>query len=76
MLTAEIVMDDADGMVSSSLSPESERVLPRTSVSVQGTDGKVTLTIRASDVSAMRAALNSYLGWMKITEDIGKMVKE
>jgi len=33
-------------------------------------NGQVVLDIQTSDLSAMRAALNSYLRWVKITKDI------
>jgi len=35
----------------------------------------VIIKVEAKDVSAMRAALNSYLGWIRITEDIKEMTK-
>jgi len=55
------------------LSPEVGRELPRTETNISRDGDTVTMNVIAKDVSAMRAALNSYLGWIRITEDIGKM---
>ena len=73
MLTAEITLEGSADAVLSALSPEIGRELPRTE-SIMTRDGD-TLTIRigAADTSAMRAALNSYLGWIRITENINGM---
>lgn len=64
-----IETDDAE-TIKSALEPEMGRELPRTQVSMDCTDGTVTIHFEATDTSAMRAALNSYLGCIKITEDI------
>ena len=74
MHSATLTLENA-GTVIESLSPESRRALPRTEVLVSGDGGKVTLTVRAADTSAMRAALNSYLGFIRITEDIGNITR-
>ena len=67
-----IETDDA-GPVSAALRPEAGRELPRTHVSIEDSEGLVTIRIEAADTSAMRAALNSYLGCIKITEDINRI---
>ncbi len=76
MLSAElrIVSDDVETIISS-LRPEAGRELPRTriSTSVSGNTGFVM--IEADDSTAMRAALNSYLGCIRITENISRMAK-
>ncbi|MBE6525167.1 MAG: hypothetical protein IJF47_06830 [Candidatus Methanomethylophilaceae archaeon] len=64
-----IETDDAETIVSA-LKPEMGRELPRTQVSMDCDGKNVTITFDATDTSAMRAALNSYLGCIKITEDI------
>ncbi|MDY0293697.1 MAG: KEOPS complex subunit Pcc1 [Candidatus Methanomethylophilaceae archaeon] len=69
-----IESDSSDAIVSA-IGPEAGRELPRTQVSVGGSDGRVTLDIRASDSSAMRAALNSYLECIRITEEIEKITR-
>ncbi len=75
MLNAELRIETpAAGMVSDALRPEASRDLPRTHVTIEDTDdGLVTVRIEAADTSAMRAALNSYLGCIKITEDINRI---
>ena len=65
---------DADAILKS-LKPEAGRELPRTRVKVSGNGDETVIEIEANDTSAMRAALNSYLGCIKVTEDIGKIVK-
>lgn len=72
--TMRIVSADAETIVSS-LKPESGRELPRTHVSVYGSEGTAVIEIEATDTSAMRAALNSYLECIRITEDIGKITR-
>lgn len=68
-----------DGTVAEStvpaIEPETGREIPRTKVSV-GYDGDVAvIDIQASDTTAMRAALNSYLECIRIVEDIDKLAK-
>jgi len=73
MLNAALrVTGDAD-VILSTLSPEIGRGLPRTDTNIILDGDTVTIKVSAKDVSAMRAALNSYLGWIRITEDIKKM---
>ena len=74
MLVATLRTDD-DGTIASSLRPEAERSLPRTETSITETSGTTILKVTASDVSAMRAALNSYLAFIRVTEDIGKLTR-
>ncbi len=59
-----------------SLAPEVGREIPRTRVELLSEDEAVILKIDAADISALRAALNSYLRWMKISEEIGKIAGE
>jgi len=73
MLTASITLDDRS--VIAALRPESERSLPRTSVRISEDGGGVRITISADDTTAMRAALNSYLGWIRITENIDEILR-
>ena len=76
MLSAEIkiVSDESDAIISS-LRPEAARELPRTRVSI-GKDGENGIVrIVAEDTTAMRAALNSYLGCIRIAENIEKITK-
>ena len=76
MLSARlrIVSPDA-GAIASSLKPEAGRELPRTTVGIERSGDTVLVSIDAKDTTAMRAALNSYLGCVRITEDISKITK-
>ena len=57
------------------ISPEAGRELPRTEVSIGHEGDDAAIRIVATDSSAMRAALNSYLECIKIIEDIDKLAK-
>jgi KEOPS complex subunit Pcc1 len=77
MLSAVVNIESADAdTVLASLRPETGRELPRTHVEVRSGEGTVTLDIRAADASAMRAALNSYLECIRITEEIQKITSD
>jgi KEOPS complex subunit Pcc1 len=60
----------------SALSPEVGREIPRTRVSLTSEGDEIILNVEASDLGALRAALNSYLRWISISEEIGNMVGE
>ena len=62
------------GTMLASLAPEAGREPPRTRVSLSCEGDTLTAVFEASDASAMRAALNSYLRCMRITEDISKVI--
>lgn len=72
--TLKVVSADA-GTVASAITPEAGRELPRTRVHVTAGKGETVVEITASDTSAMRAALNSYLECIRITEDIERITK-
>jgi len=76
MFAAEIriTSDDASGIISA-LSPEAGRELPRTKAGVRMENGIGVIELTASDASAMRAALNSYLECIRITEDINRITR-
>jgi tRNA threonylcarbamoyladenosine modification (KEOPS) complex Pcc1 subunit len=74
MITATLRADD-DGTIAASLRPEAGRPLPRTRTSVEETDGTTVLRITATDVPAMRAALNSYLGFIRVTDDMDRLIR-
>jgi KEOPS complex subunit Pcc1 len=73
MLSATLTVTDDAKIVLSTLSPETGRELPRTDTNIILDGDTVTIRVNAKDASAMRAALNSYLGWIRITEDIRNM---
>jgi KEOPS complex subunit Pcc1 len=55
------------------ISPEAGREIPRTKVQADLEGDKMVLRIEARDLPALRAALNSYLRWIKIAEDMNRM---
>lgn len=56
-----------------SISPEAGREIPRSRVRGQMEEGELVLRIEADDLAALRAALNSYIRWMIVAEDMSKM---
>ena len=76
MLRAELRIEglSADTAVAA-ISPEAGRELPRTSTEILQEDGEAMIRITASDTSAMRAAVNSYLECIKVVEDIGELTR-
>lgn len=62
--------------VMGALAPEAGREIPRTRVKLARVDGGLLLDVEATDLGALRAALNSYLRWIGISEEIGNMVGE
>lgn len=55
------------------ISPEAGREIPRSRVSGSMDDGELVLKVEADDLAALRAALNSYIRWMIVAEDMSKM---
>jgi tRNA threonylcarbamoyladenosine modification (KEOPS) complex Pcc1 subunit len=54
--------------VEEALRPEAAREVPRAHADVhRGPGGSLELTISARDSGAMRAALNTYLGWIHLS---------
>jgi len=49
------------------LSPEAAREVPRARTTVHRTGSTVELRVSARDAGAMRAALNTYLGWVSLS---------
>jgi tRNA threonylcarbamoyladenosine modification (KEOPS) complex Pcc1 subunit len=49
------------------LRPEAAREVPRARTTVRRAGRAVLLRIEASDAGAMRAALNTYLGWVALS---------
>jgi KEOPS complex subunit Pcc1 len=73
MLSAVLRVTGGADVILSTLSPEIGRELPRTESDITRNGDMVTIKVLAKDPSAMRAALNSYLGWIRITENIREM---
>lgn len=74
MVVAEVRVDvpeGVSGLIGESLSPEIERPTSgRSSVAVSVVGGRVVISVEASDVAALRAALNSYLRWVGAILDV------
>lgn len=74
MLSATLVLSGPGApTVFGSISPEVGRELPRTQVRAALEGERMMLEIEARDLPALRAALNSYLRWIKIAEDMNHM---
>lgn len=52
------------------LEPESRRAIPRTTVKMKVQGDKFILRIDAEDTNALRAAINSYLRWIKCAAEV------
>jgi len=63
-------------VVFGAISPEVGREIPRTHVKISSGPGELVLNIEASDLSALRAAFNSYLRWIKVAEDVTRKAGE
>ncbi len=55
------------------LAPEAGRDIPRTKVRASMEDGSMVLKVDATDLSALRAALNSYLRWIMVAQEVNTM---
>jgi tRNA threonylcarbamoyladenosine modification (KEOPS) complex Pcc1 subunit len=55
------------------LGPELGREVPKSKVNGAVDNDRMLLSIEATDLSSLRAALNSYLRWIKIIKDIEKL---
>ena len=58
------------------LSPEVGREIPRSQVRLTRDGEDIILDVEATDLGALRAALNSYLRWIEVSEEISSMVGE
>lgn len=59
----------------SALGPEVRRDLPRTRSRISSRNGVTVLEIEARDTTSMRAAVNSFLECIAVTEDIDRITK-
>jgi KEOPS complex subunit Pcc1 len=74
MHTATLRLNDASAeTLLRSISPEAGREIPRSRVHGQMEDGQLVLRVEADDLAALRAALNSYIRWMIVAQDMSKM---
>ncbi len=56
------------------LKVEAGREIPRTQVGIR-MDDEIILEIKASDSHALRAAMNSYLGWIQLAYDVMEVIE-
>ena len=76
MIQAELRIQGAAAPVAvPTISPEAGRELPRTETRIEMDGDTALIRIKATDTTAMRAAVNSYLECVRVIEDIGKITK-
>ncbi len=77
MMRAEIRLGDCPDLeiLKKSLAPETVSDISRTEVEVviAEADGELVITIRSEDLSSLRAALNSYLRWLKLAMETNEL---
>jgi KEOPS complex subunit Pcc1 len=67
MHTANIEIEsDKTEIIYNSLQVESKNNTDRTKVDMHVKDNKLILSIEAKDITALRAALNSYIRWIDV----------
>jgi KEOPS complex subunit Pcc1 len=71
---ASIVMPRSEEIYQA-LSVEAGREIHRTSVNIR-MDENLVLEIQASDTHALRAAINSYLGWLQLAYDVMEVIED
>ncbi|MGC8565124.1 MAG: KEOPS complex subunit Pcc1 [Thermoplasmata archaeon] len=72
---AEIRIDiENPEIIYNALRVEGERNIPRTSITLQLGEKNLKILINASDVNALRAAINSYMRWINLSMRILEMV--
>ena len=77
MMRAELRIETPNARtVYGSLLPEIGREIPRTSSEAELGDGEMLLRIESEDLSSLRAALNSYLSWIRISEEVIRLTGE
>ncbi|MEW5937109.1 MAG: KEOPS complex subunit Pcc1 [Candidatus Thermoplasmatota archaeon] len=67
---------DASEAIAQALMPEASSGVPGTKAEVSLSQGMVRISLCAEDISALRAAVNSYLRWVKLAEEAIKASKE
>jgi KEOPS complex subunit Pcc1 len=70
------IFDTADeaNIVTRSLDPEIKQKIPKTNVKIKPSEKTVFLEIESDDISALRAAVNSYLRWINTAINVKKIV--
>ena len=74
--TAELSFDTATAALAErierALRPEAAREVPRARAEVRRTGARLEIAIAARDAGAMRAALNTYLGWIHLAAETAR----
>jgi tRNA threonylcarbamoyladenosine modification (KEOPS) complex Pcc1 subunit len=74
MIHAEVsiwLTPEVAGIVKGSLIPEAEQpISQRSNVEVEAKDGRLVISMDAHDVTALRAAFNSYIRWVGAIMDV------
>lgn len=65
--------DDIIEVIKSSLGPEIKYSTPRSIAKLKDDKDILILEIEAEDISALRASVNSYLRWIKLSLDASKI---
>ena len=66
-------IQDAE-IIEQSLSPEIHQKIPKSDVSLTRSGKILTLTVKSSDVSSLRASCNSYLRWIQTVLAVNNVV--
>ncbi|MGC8663369.1 MAG: KEOPS complex subunit Pcc1 [Thermoplasmata archaeon] len=75
MNKVEIRIDSENSeIIYEALKVEGERNIPRTSITIEDGNKSLKITIDASDVNALRAAINSYMRWINLSMKLLEMV--
>lgn len=61
-------------LIVESLSPEIKHKIPKTNVEISLSKNTLSLKIESEDVSALRAACNSYLRWINTALKVKQLV--
>ena len=61
-------------VVTKAIQPEITNKLPKTNLELSQKNNTLTLTIKAKDISSLRAACNSYLRWITTAYDVAKQI--
>jgi KEOPS complex subunit Pcc1 len=76
MMRAEIRMLECkhSDLLIQTLKPETATDLPRTKVEIGTEEGGLVIRVMAEDATALRAALNSYIRWLKLALDTEEVI--
>ena len=77
MMSAAITLRGVDARVlRGAIGPELDAEPARATAEIRETKDGLTIRLEAEDVAALRAALNSYLRWLKVISDIEEELKD